>query len=560
MTEATNFLSAVTAACPDDQWGYLWTLDGTGEEKKTYWFRPDALDEVAELAENLAPKTNVYFGVGTSSSKGSSFRRLKMDQASGIYALWADIDIRDANTHKKLNLPPDRDSAIELVNLGGLEPTVIVDSGHGLHAWWVLGDFWRFTGPGDITAAALLTQRWHATLRVRAAERGWVLDSVFDLSRVLRVPGTLNHKSDPAVPVSLIECEPGRTYSPSDFEEVLVDESEMRKLNLPVTRTYVVDNLIMDPTAEPPKDKVDAMRLIEGRFGAAMDRKREDLSDQSPSSYDLSLATFAAQSQWEDQEILDLLISCRRLHNENLKMDNAQYYRRTIAKAHEVINHDKAQEVIEETVAVMVEATATEDDETIADTRRDVFDQVSNLISLEVTGAHRYTSDPPEFAVVVGGHMVHLGQIGQLEGQAKFRSKVLASDVGTAIPRLKTPQWDQVHQALRKACVDHDVGSEATEVGSMTVWLSEYLIDRMPMDDAKEAVESQYPYFDDAGRVCIFPKPFMRWIFTTRGERVDNRHVGRVLRQMGASTVSVGVGGAKRTTRQAWVLPPGHGV
>lgn len=565
MGEAERFLAAVTATCPDDQWGYLWTLDGSGDEKKTYWFQPGGVDEIAGLATNLGPETNVYFGVGTSNKRGTGSQRIKMDRASGIYGLWADVDIRDPNRHKKLNLPPDRESAMEVLNLGGLQPTVVVDSGHGLHAWWLFAEFWSFESPDDVTAAATLAQRWHATLRVRAADRGWILDSVFDLSRVLRVPGTVNHKGengewDPTgVPVTILDLDESRCFSPGDFDDYLVDEAEVRRLNLPSTRTYLVDKeLTFDENARPPVDKVDALRMWDERFAGAMDRNRPDFADQSPSSFDLSLATIAATAHWEDQEILDLLLYCRRQHGEDLKLKNTQYYRRTIAKAHEVAERDVATEEISESVEIMQEAKADEDDETISDARRKVFDTVSALIGLEVTGAHRYTSDPPEFAVVIGGHMVHLGEVKHLEGQANFRSKVLASDVGQAIPRLKTPEWDQIVQAIRHACVDQDVGRESTEIGSMGVWLGEYLLDRTPMEDAHEAALSQYPYLDEAGRVCLFPKPFMRWVFTSRGERIDNRTMGRVLRQMGASTDQVALNGSGRTTRQVWVLPPGY--
>lgn len=554
MTESSDFLTAITASAPEDQWGYLWTLDGSGA-RHTEWFPLGDLDGVAEWAATHAEDRDVYFGAGTSNTKRRANQRVGSADAAGIYGLWMDVDIRDADAHKKLNLPPTEADAIELVNLGGLTPTVTVHSGHGLHAWWVFGDFWAFDDEHQRLAAATLAQRWHATLRVRAAERGWIIDSTYDLSRVLRIPGTLNHKSEPPKPVRLIDCEPGRTYEPGDFEEYLVGEAEMRSMSLPVTRTYVTDEVKVNPEAEPPWEKVEALRVNEPRFAAALDRNRPEFADQSPSSYDLAVATYAAIAEWTDQEIVDLLVATRRRQGENLKLDNQQYYRRTVARAHEGLHREKASQEIAEHVAEMVESAPMADDEEKTDARRKLFDMVSSLLSLEVTNMVRYTSDPPEFAVIIGGHQVHLGVVDFLEGQAKFRSRVLASDVATSIPRLKTDQWDQIVQALRHACVDLDIGSEATDVGAMGVWVTEYLLDRNPVSDPVEAAQSQYPFFDETGRICIFPKPFMRWIFTSRGERVEARKVGRVLRQMGATTQDVSLGAHSKTTRQVWVLP-----
>jgi len=38
-----------------------------------------------------------------------------------------------------------------------------------------------------------------------AKERGWVLENLGDISRVLRTPGTMNRKHDPVMPVNVIE-------------------------------------------------------------------------------------------------------------------------------------------------------------------------------------------------------------------------------------------------------------------------------------------------------------------------------------------------------------------
>ena len=67
---------------------------------------------------------------------------------------------------------------------------------------------------------------------------------------------------------------------------------------------------------------------------ASWDRKRSDLQDQSASAYDMSLAMYAAQANWTDQEIVDLLIASRRKHGDDLKL-RLDYFERTLAKVRE---------------------------------------------------------------------------------------------------------------------------------------------------------------------------------------------------------------------------------
>ena len=63
------------------------------------------------------------------------------------------------------------------------------------------------------------------------------------------------------------------------------------------------------------------------------ERQRTDLPDSSASGYDQSLANFAANAGWSDQEIVNLLIAHRRTFGDDLNLNNPQKYQRTIATA-----------------------------------------------------------------------------------------------------------------------------------------------------------------------------------------------------------------------------------
>ncbi|WP_167380134.1 AAA family ATPase [Mycobacterium gastri] len=75
----------------------------------------------------------------------------------------------------------------------GTRPSAIVDSGHGLHPYWPVAD--GQIVDGDIRVARALVRRWGRLVTAVAGARKAETDNVFDLARMMRVPGTRNNKS-----------------------------------------------------------------------------------------------------------------------------------------------------------------------------------------------------------------------------------------------------------------------------------------------------------------------------------------------------------------------------
>lgn len=96
-------------------------------------------------------------------------------------ALWSDIDFRGDEAAV-------RDSfwkTIEIFREAGLEPSIIIESGHGLHAYWLLDR------PYPVAQARPCCAGVQDTFKIADAQN--------DPSRVLRMPGTVNLK-DPRHP------------------------------------------------------------------------------------------------------------------------------------------------------------------------------------------------------------------------------------------------------------------------------------------------------------------------------------------------------------------------
>lgn len=156
--------------------------------------------------------------------KRAPYFRAKKTDVSGVVALWADIDVGTFG-HEGGPYPPDVRSARRVLDSVGLPPTVLIHSGYGLQAWWVLAEPWLASDFEDPDAARLemdnLSRDWISTLRFRADMiGGWKIDSVFDLSRLMRAPGSMNMKNirEPQ-PVKIIEHNPHAVYDLDDFRE-----------------------------------------------------------------------------------------------------------------------------------------------------------------------------------------------------------------------------------------------------------------------------------------------------------------------------------------------------
>lgn len=173
---------------PDGLYLLIWTLPG----KKSYW--STSIDDAVAVIGSLPRRTNVYVGCGLSPRDYGPNKRCPANEIAGTPGFWADIDIASP-AHKKKNLPPTVGDAVALARDAiGMEPSIVVHSGHGIHVWWRYKTPYVFDDSDARDNEALILRGVTDLLRDEAKKHGWDCDSTHDLSRVLRVPGTMNYK------------------------------------------------------------------------------------------------------------------------------------------------------------------------------------------------------------------------------------------------------------------------------------------------------------------------------------------------------------------------------
>jgi hypothetical protein len=167
---------------------------------KAVHFAPAPADSQAFIGAQLDAKQDVYVGGGLV-RPGIKHGRGKADDVVAITAVWADVDFGPGR--KKQGTPPNQLEALRILDRVGVKPSLVVHSGHGLQPWWLLSE------PMTVNdGAARFLDGWGRTIRACAQCLDYTVDSVHDLARVMRVPGTTNWsrgKGDVAVPVTLLE-------------------------------------------------------------------------------------------------------------------------------------------------------------------------------------------------------------------------------------------------------------------------------------------------------------------------------------------------------------------
>jgi hypothetical protein len=200
----------------DQGWLTLFSVDRETGEKITAWHRIIDHEWAADEAFTLAKWGCVWFGVAPRERKLPNGKRGGATDCLTLPAMWVDIDIASP-VHAADDLPTTIDEAMQLCNAFPLPPTAIINSGHGLQAWWMLDE------PATIDDDTLkLLADWGATWAELGRRHGWHVDNVFDAARVMRLPGTFNRKAEP-VPVTIIEADWTRTYGVDDLAAEMIE-------------------------------------------------------------------------------------------------------------------------------------------------------------------------------------------------------------------------------------------------------------------------------------------------------------------------------------------------
>jgi hypothetical protein len=193
-----TYIDLLSAVQPPDGWFAVLGIKGENDVRQELVATREEVDQLA--AEYVAQKRNVYFGV----AKFETAQNRRKANVKGLKAFWLDIDCGTS----KIEVNPstgrpegyiDQPTALgelqKFCEKIGLPRPLLVNSGRGIHAYWPLTH--------EVTR-----EEWEPVaerLRSLCVTHNFHIDGkVFEVARVLRMPGTYNFKDTPPTLVEIV--------------------------------------------------------------------------------------------------------------------------------------------------------------------------------------------------------------------------------------------------------------------------------------------------------------------------------------------------------------------
>lgn len=211
-----DFLTALYGGCKDVYVG-ITKLPG----RTTQWFPSGDIGRIMTHAADSGEKTNTYLNIFPRKSVPSGASRGAGADVSHVNCVFIDADIR-SDAHAEKCLPESIEEALAAVRDIAEKPSFIFSTGNGIHVYWVFRDPLIITDEEERLLASAVVSGFCCHAAGIFSSYGWKLDSVGDLSRMMRFPGTLNFRNNPPFRGEVIEAS-GLLYSFDDFRKYASD-------------------------------------------------------------------------------------------------------------------------------------------------------------------------------------------------------------------------------------------------------------------------------------------------------------------------------------------------
>lgn len=544
--DASQFINALFPVLPEHGRILIWRVPGRLSD---FCKTPD---EAAALAVKRAETHDVYIGMGIQPDTLKPAQRGKTDQILGIGGVWADIDF-DVDGKKK-RYPPDIGAVGQIFKELGLQPTIIVHTGNGVHAHWLFDKPWIFKDSKERYEAQHLVRQWQGTIAHLCGEHGWTIDSTFDLSRVLRPAGTFNRKDKQnPKPVSLLEATDNR-YTVDIIEGFILVEDEGVREPVPSSSESVS---MSDMPEMAGKSGWDLLPDCAKEY-ASLDhmtklwwkQQRFDMKDDSASSYDYAIANLGVTHGWSDKDIAAAMFAWRVEHNKDPDKiyKRGDYVTTTLdrCKASRDDKQEKAPDPDPEPVKpAPVEVEGEVVDKAVPDQvamqeadRKGYLDFLSRcFVSAKCLGVMKYRIDNTthEYHMLVEFHGaisdVEIGDVDAITSRTKVKNRLY--DEGLMF-ECKKNDYDLFRQAILFAAEVVE-NPEVRDTSETVKFLKEYFKKRPPHNDEASWFNAFHRNTAFIHQEClnIDVDTFVNFIFMKYKLRRSNGDMAKSLRRVG---------------------------
>ena len=522
-------------------------------EKRMKWFQTPT--EAGAYAEKL--RTNVYFSVGVCGYNPPKSKHSEAD-VIGLTCFHVDVDVKNPEIHQKENLPETKEEALELIESGIPEspPSIVIDTGNGLQAFWVFNEPWIFETDEEKVEAKQMAKRFHRTIGYAARAKGWTVDATHNLDRVMRVCGTKNYKGEGEPKDVTLVKKTEHLYNPEDFDDVLMftpgEDMQLYKeqsFNKGEENPY---GITLIETAVLPEKKFQALmeeahfkQLWNKQLDVQKMRKKQTkdgtpAGDASLSSYDMSLANHAAIWGWAPQEIANLIIAFRRKHmtkqSDLKKALRYKYISDLILKANSLVIKQENNERLEKLNEKIVQRQISPNPEPISkeEWEKEVEEarvSISHSLKIRIEHINKYLSDPPYYELILAdGAKVPVGSASQLLNQGNLKIKIFEA-ISRTFESVDRKTWNNVISSFGHLTQHIDTADETRDEDGMRVWIHNYLDDAEVWEDPDDAVLDKRPFISK-GRTYVFGESLKKNI-NLKGEKINDKDMGKLMSRLG---------------------------
>ncbi len=549
--ESVEFLQSLFG---DWQNGYL--VMWRGDTKRSEFLARDDLAKAGVLVEQCRgiDGADIYFGCGLQGkpTKGRG-------QEAGVVAIpgfWADLDF--ATKDEKY---PPRADAMKAIAAMPLPASVIVETGGGLHVYWLFRELCLIGHNAKIRDYMKgLSVGWQALLGEKLRKAGgYVMDSTADLSRVLRPVGSWSHRHSRLVTLAegTVDADHWPRYEVDDFAKLV-------RVTEGVTTAAVkheCGDFNIDKDAGPQIERFDTLcencpevkRIWEHRVNMP-----------SNSEYEMSLASHAAMAAWSEQEIANLLIAHRRKWGPDrmsrILASNGSYLRHTIGKA--IGDRDRHNALVTANVEpveidILVNGKPAKKPDVTPSDRDKTLGELSRIFGVQVDAWIQFGKQNPLYTLVLkDGTQIAIGDADAVTSGDKAFMGPLYAETAVRMKHVDKKAWPGVCRLLGEIRTLIDAG-DAGEVESVRYGIEEYLAftGYFAGERIDSACTDGEPFVRN-GQLHVFCEPIRRWLNIHTGEKWRKKQVLEAMRMIGFSqiTIAYNAPGGKRTSRFYWQI------
>ncbi len=193
-------------------WLVFWARSGTRS------FPINDLLGAATYAMEQGQREDVYFAPGLQGVEPVGRARGEARTVGALPGFWLDLDIAGGAHAKEVDQLPTSEQAKLLLEKAPWQPTITVQTGGGLHAYWLLREPWVLDTPELNLAAQLASRNVHRYFIDSGRQMNVHIDNTSALNQVLRLPGTHNHKYNPANQVAVQHVDEARRYTVEEIK------------------------------------------------------------------------------------------------------------------------------------------------------------------------------------------------------------------------------------------------------------------------------------------------------------------------------------------------------